>query len=283
MNYDVKTGIEALIDITSKAVSKVKTMQVGVNTQKSGVVAVFNSQLDITQANELTMKVMNYGYYPALAEKELNVDQTLVAQSVHDRFSNSNGFYTDQYLSDLFGYANSKVNIDTNEEKVTFDNEDELHEITMDEFLAKLVEDYNENKTEYDKSFISNHNNVMAKLEMIGTQLSTNTLDIDYLLIDESNDVRYSQMNESIVMLSNKMKDAYDKLVPEEIKDETDLTSSTTSKFDYDKAFYIVIIIVGVCVFTAILIIMFTKPVVDAGISSVSNLEPYQFGYTHSP
>ena len=283
MNYDVKTGIEALIDITSKAVSKVKTMQVGVNTQKSGVVAVFNSQLDITQANELTMKVMNYGYYPALAEKELNADQTLVAQSVHDRFSNSNGFYTDQYLSDLFGYANSKVNIDTNEEKVTFDNEDELHEITMDEFLAKLVEDYNDNKTEYDKSFISNHNNVMAKLEMIGTQLATNTLDIDYLLIDESNDVRYSQMNESIVMLSNKMKDAYDKLVPEEIKDETDSTSSTTSKFDYDKAFYIVIIIVGVCVFTAILIIMFTKPVVDAGISSVSNLEPYQFGYTHSP
>ena len=233
MNYDVKTGIEALIDITSKAVSKVKTMQVGVNTQKSGVVAVFNSQLDITQANELTMKVMNYGYYPALAEKELNVDQTLVAQSVHDRFSNSNGFYTDQYLSDLFGYANSKVNIDTNEEKVTFDNEDELHEITMDEFLAKLVEDYNDNKTEYDKSFISNHNNVMAKLEMIGTQLATNTLDIDYLLIDESNDVRYSQMNESIVMLSNKMKDAYDKLVPEEIKDETDSASSTTSKFDY--------------------------------------------------
>ena len=283
MNYDVKTGIEALIDITSKAVSKVKTMQVGVNTQKSGVVAVFNSQLDITQANELTMKVMNYGYYPALAEKELNVDQTLVAQSIHDHFSNSNGFYTDQYLSDLFGYANSKVNIDTNEEKVTFDNEDELHEITMDEFLAKLVEDYNENKTEYDKSFISNHNDVMAKLEMIGTQLATNTLDIDYLLIDESDDVRYSQMNESIVMLSNKMKDAYDKLVTEEIKDETDSTSSTTSKFDYDKAFYIVIIIVGVCVFTAILIIMFTKPVVDAGISSVSNLEPYQFGYTYSP
>lgn len=276
MNYDIKNGLKRLIDIQNAIEVKVQSLQLAVNEQESDAVIISNAKLTIQQVNDLVSFVNNYGYYTAMAtaishkgENEsmestipnLSNDQLIVAQSIHDYFINNEGFYTDEYLCNVFGYPNSDVIIDLEEEKVTFNSETELHEVTMDEFLAKLAEDFKKNEDIFTDAFKKRYPQTRSILQTIAKQLASNTIDYDQVVVVNSN-VSIDQMNESIVYLSNKLDDIYKQLVP----DVKTTVPETEESVDFMKFVYIVVVIVGVCLVTSLLFVMFTKPALDAGI-----------------
>lgn len=277
MNYDIKNGLKTLIDIQNAIEVKVQSLQLAVNEQESDAVIISNAKLTIQQANDLISFVNNYGYYTAMATvvshkgdnetsqesiiNNITNDQLIVAQSIHDYFVNNEGFYTDEYLCNVFGYPNSDVIIDLEEEKVTFNSETELHEVTMDEFLAKLAEDFKKNEDIFTDAFKKRYTQTRSILQTIAKQLASNTIDYDQVVVVNSN-VSIDQMNESIVYLSNKLDDIYKQLVP----DVKTTVPETEESVDFMKFIYIVVVIVGVCLVTSLLFVMFTKPALDAGI-----------------
>lgn len=262
MNYDIKNGLKSLIDVQNAIEVKVQSVQLAINEQKSDVVLVSNAKLTIQQANDLVSFVNNYGYYTAMSSiPNLSNDQLIIAQCIHDYFINNEGFYTDEYLCKVFEYPNSEVIIDLEEEKVTFNSESELHEVTMDEFLAKLAEDFKKNEDVFTDAFKKRYTQTRNILQTIAKQLASNTIDFDQIVVVNAT-TSIDQMNKSIVYLSNKLDDIYKQLVP----DVKTTVPETKESVDFMKFIYIVVVIVGVCLVTSLLFVIFTKPALDAGI-----------------
>ena len=262
MNYDVKNGIEALFKVQNAVQTKIQTIQMAVSEQKSGVVAVFDGTLTIEQANELQMYVNNYGYYTAIADLGLNDDTLIVAQSIHDRFWKNDGFYTDEYLCELFGYPDSEVTVDMDERKIIFDSNDVTREVSFDELLEKLVEDYQEKKDTFIDAFSNHYSQTRQAIKMVGTQIASNEIDVDMLVLVKS-DVTISQVNQSLVQLSNQLDGIYREINPSKVVEKNEI--------DVLKIVYVVAIVIGICVLSSLLLLLFTKPTIDAGAAAVSS------------
>ena len=268
MNYDVKEGIKALIDIQNAIEAKVETLQIGVNDYDVNVTFVAKGKLNVEQINEVILHVDNYGYYTGVASLDLPPEQLIVAQSVHDYFMKDGGFYTDDYLCDLFEHKGAEVAINTTENKVTFDSDTAVYELTMDEFVNKLVEDYKENEDKFTAAFTGNYQQTKMSLKMVASQIASNEIKFDQIILLKSY-ANISQVNESIVTLSNKLESIYYKYKPIKKQPTENKDEAPQQKFDFNKALYVVVIIVGICLFSSVIIMLFTKPPIEAGINSV--------------
>lgn len=267
MNYDIKVAIESLLSIQYAIETKVQALQLAANDYDVGVAFVAEGRLNVTQVNELIQQIDNYGHYTAIASIKLTDKQLLIAQSIHDYFINDDGFYSDTYLSNLFKYPNSEVIINKAENKVVFDSTSTTVEITMDEFITKLVDDYKENKEKFVQAFNEHYSLTQNNLKLISRQLTTNKIEFNQIVvINEYADI--TQANESIIHLSNQIEGIYKNLNPE-FKRKFEQNTNDDDSWSVNKIIYVVIVILGICLISSLLIMLFTKPAIDAGINSV--------------
>lgn len=266
MNYDIKVAIESLLSIQYTIETTVQAFQLAANDYDVGTAFVAEGKLNITQVNELIQQIDNYGHYMAIASIKLTNEQLLIAQSIHDYFINDGGFYSDAYLSNLFKHPNSEVIINKAENKVVFDSTSTTVEITMDEFLTKLVDDYEENEEKFIQAFNEHYSLTQKNLKLISRQLTTNKIKFNQIIaIGGYTDI--TQANENIIHLSNQIEGIYKNLNPE-FKHKFKQNTNDDS-WSVNKIIYVVIVILGICLVSSLLIILFTKPAIDAGINSI--------------
>lgn len=267
MNYDIKVAIESLLSIQYAIETKVQALQLAANDYDVGTAFVAEGKLNITQVNELIQQIDNYGHYMAIASIKLTDEQLLIAQSIHDYFINDGGFYSDAYLSNLFKHPNSEVIINKAENKVVFDSTSTTVEITMDEFLTKLVDDYEENEEKFVQAFNEHYSLTQKNLKLISRQLTTNKIKFNQIIaIGGYTDI--TQANENIIHLSNQIEGIYKNLNPE-FKHKFEQNTNDDDSWSVNKIIYVVIVILGICLVSSLLIMLFTKPAIDAGINSI--------------
>lgn len=272
---DVKKAIELYMKIFNKIQSKIEAIQLASNNQESNIIYVGEGELTIEQINENIQEVTNVGFFICTAnEDELSDDELLIIQSIYNKFENNKGFYTNEYLSNLFNKNNSKFVINIPDQEIKIENNNEIvDEIDYNIFIDKLSQDWYDHKSEFEKIFVDNYERNRIVLETIASTTTTNEIDFGIINIFES-EADLSQINQSIMNLQNQLGKIYDKLIGpktsssiEEIENKLD---ENKDDLDFKKIIFIIVIIVGICIVTSILLLIFVKPGISAGINSLT-------------
>lgn len=275
---DVKKAIEIYMKIFNKIQSKIEAIQLASNNQESNIIYAGEGELTIEQINENIQEVTNVGFFICTAnENELSDNELLIIQSIYNKFENNKGFYTNEYLSDLFNKNNSKFVINIPDQEIKIENNNEIvDEIDYNIFIDKLSQDWYDHKSEFEKIFVDNYERNKIVLETIASTTTTNEIDFGIINIFES-EADFSQINQSIMNLQNQLGKIYDKLIGpkgpktsssiEEIENKLD---ENKDELDFKKIIFIIVIIVGICIVSSILLLIFVKPGISAGINSLT-------------
>lgn len=265
---EVEKSIERYMKIYNQIQSNIDAKQLALNDQSSKNLFA-NGKLTIDQINETIQEITNIGFFVCVSnESDLSNNELLVIQSIYDKFENNKGFYTNEYLSKVFNKPNSKFIINVPDEKI---NIEDGEDIDYKLFISKLATDWINNQKEFENIFMKNYEKNSLIMKTIVSSVQSNSIEYEMINIFNS-DADLSQVNQSIINLQNKLSKIYEDLTGKKL--ETKVNDKEPEKneesFDFKKILFIIIIIVGICVVSSILILIFVRPSISAGINSLT-------------
>ena len=265
---EVEKSIERYMKIYNQIQSNIDAKQLALNDQSSKNLFA-NGKLTIDQMNETIQEITNIGFFVCVSnESDLSNNELLVIQSIYDKFENNKGFYTNEYLSKVFNKPNSKFIINVPNEKI---NIEDGEEIDYKLFISKLATDWINNQKEFENIFMKNYENNSLIMKTIVSSVQSNSIEYEIINIFNS-DADLSQVNQSIINLQNKLSKVYEDLSGKKLETKVNDKESEKNEdpFDFKKILFIIIIIVGICVVSSILILIFVRPGISAGINSLT-------------
>ena len=247
---DSVSAIRKLIDAEVETEKQIENINVQFNSIE-GVNSINDSVLYIDQANQITKDIETIAFYENIGS--VSSEEAIVIFSI--RFKYSDGFYSKDDLIKILGITNAfdgEVIFDLNDDLVTAGS----FNMSLDEAINKLTTNFIDNINDYEYLYRNNYEKEINRLKKISQTLQSNDVKANFN-ISNNGEVIIKQSSETVERLAE--------LTEEEEHVEEPIVKPVENKTNI---WFVVLMIVGICLILCTLLLIFVKPSIDVIVKS---------------